>query len=230
MVEGYLWPQLYGIFSMVEGYPWPQTSELRDSGLCSISLSSFFRIPLQTITGSLGLLPKSSLPPILRQGHALGRLRYHTYKRVGAFSFPQKSTIHRAPTLATPTLSCWPPATSSAVHGAKGFVGCAGRQTPEENTQSMKVYVHRAEGVSVSIEAHIAPSGRHTARGQACTYPLRQQLSCPGFPLIALRFLLSRSFVLGSRRCHSGDTGEVFPLSHRVPQQKSARSPGLPFK
>lgn len=87
MVEGYLWPQLYGIFSMVEGYPWPQTSELRDSGLCSISLSSFFRIPLQTITGSLGLLPQSSLPPILRQGHALGRLRYHTYKRVGAFSF-----------------------------------------------------------------------------------------------------------------------------------------------
>lgn len=45
MVEGYLWPQLYGIFSMVEGYPWPQTSELRGSGLCSNSLSSFLGYP-----------------------------------------------------------------------------------------------------------------------------------------------------------------------------------------
>lgn len=70
---------------------------------------------------------------------------------VRAFSFPQKSTIHRVPTLAIPTLSCWPLAASPAVHGVRGFVGCSGRQTLEEHTQSMEIYVHGAEGLSESL-------------------------------------------------------------------------------
>lgn len=92
----------------------------------------------------------------------------HTYKSVGAFSFPQKATIRMAPTLATPTLSCWPPAASPAVPGAKDRVGCSGRQTPEGHTQSVHggLCTEGRGGVCIHLGTQSAFREAHS-RGQA---------------------------------------------------------------
>lgn len=90
---------------------------------------------LQITTDTLGLLSQSSLLPGLRHGHAL--TQGHTYMNVGAFNSPQKSTIYRVPTLAILTLSCWLPAASPAVHGARGFVCWLLWQTDSRRTHSV---------------------------------------------------------------------------------------------
>lgn len=182
---------------MVEGHPWPLNSEAL--GIALTAQAPFLGCPykLQQAAWAHSLSPHK--PPGLRHSHALGLMQCQTYKSVGAFSFPQKSTIHRLPHWQLQlSLAGYQLQVQLCMESKVLLVALADRL--QKNTLSPWRFMYIGQRGCLYPSRHIQCLQGGTQHGdRPCTYPLRQQLACPGFPLIALRFLPSRSiFVLDS--------------------------------